>query len=102
MITQKGEKGNAKASTPSDNRVQALLMEYELSYTNANHLEEVIWKTAAILVTGSITGLDHKRVDNIAVEKLVKIVENKQSPTGINPPIFITIQPELIIRQRTS
>jgi hypothetical protein len=41
----------------SDSRVQALLKEYELSRTNADHLEDSIWNTAAILVTGSIAGL---------------------------------------------
>ena len=45
---------------------------------------------------------DQKKVGNIAVEELVKIVESKQKPTGINPPILIAIQPELIIRQSTS
>lgn len=44
-------------SLQSDTRDQALLKEYELSRTNANHLEEIIWSTAAVLVTGSIAGL---------------------------------------------
>lgn len=42
---------------PSSNRVQALLMEYRMAHSNADHMEQVIWNTAAILVTGSITGL---------------------------------------------
>jgi len=46
-----------EASIPSNTRVQALLKEYELSRTNADHLEENIWSTAAVLVTGSIAGL---------------------------------------------
>ena len=41
----------------SDIRYQALLREYDLSRSNANHLEDSIWNTAAILVTGSIAGL---------------------------------------------
>jgi hypothetical protein len=57
MDTQESHKENSKASTPSDTRVQALLKEYELSSTNAAHLENTIWSTAAVLVTGSIAGL---------------------------------------------
>ena len=41
----------------SDIRYQALMKEYDLSRVNANHLEDSIWNTAAILVTGSIAGL---------------------------------------------
>ena len=44
-------------SRNSDMRNQALLTEYQLSRTNADHLEDSIWNTAAILVTGSIAGL---------------------------------------------
>ncbi len=47
----------ASASGASDLREQALLKEYELSRTNADHLESSIWSTAAVLVTGSIAGL---------------------------------------------
>jgi hypothetical protein len=57
MATQDAHKENSTTSTPSDARVQALLKEYDLSYNNANHLENNIWNTAAILVTGSIAGL---------------------------------------------
>lgn len=57
MATQDTHKENSTTSTPSDARVQALLKEYDLSYNNANHLENSIWNTAAILVTGSIAGL---------------------------------------------
>jgi len=57
MVSQEAHKENSTASMPSDTRVQALLKEYELSRTNANHLEEIIWSTAAVLVTGSIAGL---------------------------------------------
>lgn len=57
MATQEAHKENSTASTPSDTRVQALLKEYELSRTNADHLEDSIWSTAAVLVTGSIAGL---------------------------------------------
>jgi hypothetical protein len=57
MTTQEVHKENPTASTPSDTRVQALLKEYELSSANAAHLENTIWSTAAVLVTGSIAGL---------------------------------------------
>ena len=57
MDTQEAHNGNTPASTLSETRVQALLKEYELSSTNAAHLEENIWSTAAVLVTGSIAGL---------------------------------------------
>ncbi len=57
MATQEAHKDNSTASTPSNTRVQALLTEYELSRTNADHLEDSIWSTAAVLVTGSIAGL---------------------------------------------
>jgi hypothetical protein len=57
MATQEAHKENSTASTPSDTRVQALLKEYELSRTNADHIENIIWSTAAVLVTGSIAGL---------------------------------------------
>ena len=50
-----GEKSTPSAL--SDNRVHALLTEYQLSNTNASHLETTIWSTAAVLVTGSIAGL---------------------------------------------
>jgi hypothetical protein len=48
---------NSASSKHSALRVQALLKEYELSRTNADHLEDSIWNTAAILVTGSIAGM---------------------------------------------
>ena len=57
MATQEAHQEDSTASTPSDIRVQALLKEYELSFTNAAHLEDSIWSTAAVLVTGSIAGL---------------------------------------------
>jgi hypothetical protein len=57
MPTQEAHKVKSTASTPPDRRVQALLTEYELSRTSADHLENSIWSTAAILVTGSIAGL---------------------------------------------
>jgi hypothetical protein len=57
MPTQEAHEENSTASTLSDTRIQALLTEYELSRTNADHLEDSIWNTAAILVTGSIAGL---------------------------------------------
>jgi hypothetical protein len=57
MVSQEAHKENITASRPSDNRLQALLKEYELSRTNADHLEEIIWSTAAVLITGSIAGL---------------------------------------------
>lgn len=41
----------------SEIRIQALLKEYELSKTNADKLEETIWNTAAVLVSGSIAGM---------------------------------------------
>jgi hypothetical protein len=48
MATQEAQKVNSTPSKPSDIRVQALLKEYELSKTNADHLEDIIWNTAAI------------------------------------------------------
>ena len=57
MATQEAKEENSAPSTPSDTRVQALLREYALSRTNAEHLEDSIWNTAAVLVTGSIAGL---------------------------------------------
>jgi hypothetical protein len=57
MATQEAQKENSTASTPSATRVQALLKEYELAHTNAAHLEDSVWGTAAVLVTGSIAGL---------------------------------------------
>jgi hypothetical protein len=57
MANQEAPKENSTASTLSDTRVQALLTEYQHSNTNAQHLEDSIWNTAAILVTGSIAGL---------------------------------------------
>jgi hypothetical protein len=57
MATQEAHKDNSTSAALSDVRVRALLKEYELSYSNANHLENSIWNTAAILVTGSIAGL---------------------------------------------
>jgi hypothetical protein len=57
MVTQEAQKQNSTTSRLSDIQVQAVLREYGLSRTNANHLEENIWNTAAVLVTGSIAGL---------------------------------------------
>ena len=57
MATQEAHNEHSPASTPSDTRVQALLKEYELSHANAAHLEDNIWSTSAVLVTGSIAGL---------------------------------------------
>jgi hypothetical protein len=57
MDTQEAQRENSTTSTLSDIRVQALLTEYELSHKNASHLEDSIWNTAAVLVTGSIAGL---------------------------------------------
>lgn len=57
MVTQEVQMENLEAPTLSDSRVQALLKEYELTSANAAHLENNIWNTAAILVTGSIAGL---------------------------------------------
>jgi hypothetical protein len=57
MADQEEHQENSAAPTLSDNRVQALLKEYELSSNNALQLEDSIWNTAAVLVTGSIAGL---------------------------------------------
>jgi len=57
MVTDGAQKEIPTTSRQSDIRDQALLKEYELSRTNAEHLEDSIWNTAAILVTGSIAGL---------------------------------------------
>jgi hypothetical protein len=57
MAAQEAHKDTSTVSTPSDSRIQALLKEYELSRINADHLEDSIWNTAAVLVTGSIAGL---------------------------------------------
>lgn len=57
MVTHGAHKEVQTTSRQSDIRDQALLKEYELSRTNADHLEDSIWNTAAILVTGSIAGL---------------------------------------------
>lgn len=57
MSSQKDYKENSTAPTLSDSRVQALLVEYRRSSDNASHLEDSIWNTAAVLVTGSIAGL---------------------------------------------
>lgn len=57
MAAQESQPQGSKESRPSDSRVQALLKEYELSKSNADHLEESIWNTAAVLVTGSIAGM---------------------------------------------
>ncbi len=57
MTEQEAKKEQPFESRLSDNRVRALLKEYELSKTNAEHLEDSIWNTAAVLVTGSIAGL---------------------------------------------
>ena len=57
MATQEAQLEDSRASSLSDTRVQVLLTEYEISRTNADHLEDSIWNTAAILVTGSIAGL---------------------------------------------
>lgn len=57
MSKQETNKEKSNAQTPSDTRVQALLAEYGRSSDNASHLEDSIWNTAAVLVTGSIAGL---------------------------------------------
>jgi len=57
VATQDAQTVGSTPSIPSETRVQALLKEYELSRQNADHLEDSIWNTAAILVTGSIAGL---------------------------------------------
>ena len=56
-MTTHGAQKEGTTSGQSNIRDQALLKEYELSRTNADHLEDSIWNTAAILVTGSIAGL---------------------------------------------
>jgi hypothetical protein len=57
MTAQEKHMANAASYKQPDLRIQALLKEYELSRTNADHLEDSIWNTAAILVTGSIAGM---------------------------------------------
>ncbi len=57
MAAQEARKTKPEPSQLSETRVQALLKEYEVSRKNADHLENSIWNTAAILVTGSIAGL---------------------------------------------
>lgn len=57
MSNQEVNEKDSATSTLSDTRVQALLKEYDLSKNNADHLEDIIWSTAAVLVTGSIAGL---------------------------------------------
>jgi hypothetical protein len=57
MTAQETHKTDSAFYKQPDLRVQALLKEYELSRTNADHLEDSIWNTAVILVTGSIAGM---------------------------------------------
>jgi hypothetical protein len=57
MATQEAQLEDSRASSPSDTRVQVLLKEYEISRINADHLEDSIWKTAAVFVSASIAGL---------------------------------------------
>lgn len=57
MSTDDAQKEKSPSSAQTGFREQALLKEYELSRSNADHLEDSIWNTAAILVTGSIAGL---------------------------------------------
>ena len=57
MSTKNANKEKSTVPTQSDTRVHALLTEYGLASNNASHLEDSIWNTAAILVTGSIAGL---------------------------------------------
>jgi len=57
MSDQEANKESSQAPTLSDTRIQALLVEYRRSSDNASHLEDSIWNTAAVLVTGSIAGL---------------------------------------------
>jgi hypothetical protein len=57
MANHGANKEGTTTSRQSNIRDQVLLKEYELSRTNAEHLEDSIWNTAAILVTGSIAGL---------------------------------------------
>jgi hypothetical protein len=42
---------------PTESRIEVLLKEYELCTNDANHLEEVIWTTAGVLITASIAGV---------------------------------------------
>lgn len=51
------QKEKSTISPLSDARIQALLVEYGRSSDNASHIEDSIWNTAAVLVTGSIAGL---------------------------------------------
>ena len=51
------EQEKTREATPSDTRVEVLLREYELCTSDANHLEEVIWTTAGVLITASIAGV---------------------------------------------
>jgi hypothetical protein len=57
MATEEAHQVGSAAPTSPDVRAQALLKEYELSRINADNIENSIWSTAAILVTGSIAGL---------------------------------------------
>lgn len=57
MAVQGEPLGIQHESERTDIQEQALLTEYQLSRANADHLEDSIWNTAAILVTGSIAGL---------------------------------------------
>jgi hypothetical protein len=57
MATKEAQEENPTVPTISDTRVRALLTEYEVSHTNAAHLETSTWSTSAVLVTGSIAGL---------------------------------------------
>lgn len=57
MTNDEVSREDPASSKQSVFRGQALLKEYELSRTTADNLENGIWNTAAILVTGSIAGL---------------------------------------------
>jgi hypothetical protein len=49
--------GIRRIDTDEDNRVAILLKECELCSADANHLEEMIWTTAGILITASVAGV---------------------------------------------
>jgi hypothetical protein len=57
MTEQEEQKVQPLESRLYDSQVQALLKEYELTRTTADHLEENTWNTTAVLVTGLIAGL---------------------------------------------
>lgn len=58
-INHKPEEKNDQEPKPSssNSQIEVLLKEYELCTNDANHLEEVIWTTAGVLITASIAGV---------------------------------------------